>query len=560
MRIVGPTSGQHHLFLLSILSIFTFCMATTFALGYQGRRIVKGHSNNNLSISSAAPNSGSDAGGTTVTLSGSGFTSFASVYFGGIAAPSVAVVSSTELRAVTPAHASGTVSVAVSENSRNRYKQSATLASGFTYTSPTTLSISGASPAQGPTSGGTAVIITGKGFQAGAVVRFGGSQSAAVTVASSTQINAVSPAGSAGTVSITVTNPDTQSASLASGFTYTSPTTLSVSGASPAQGSTSGGTAVTLTGKGFQAGAVVRFGASQSTTVTVASSTQINAVSPAGSAGAVSITVTNPDTQSASLASGFTYTSPTTLSVSGASPAEGPTSGGTAVTLTGKGFQAGAIVRFGGSQSTAVTVASSTQINATSPPRSAGAVSITVTNPDTQSASLASGFTYSSAPSVSSISPNIGPVTGGTNVTMLGSGFQSGATMTFGGVAATSATMVSSTEIQAVSPVSLAGTVSIGVTNSDSQSGTLASGFSYFHTVTLSWTNSSSGASGFNVYRSSTSGGPYSRQNSTPLTGTTFSDNHVQAGQTYFYVTTAVNSSNEESGYSNQAQAIVPSP
>jgi hypothetical protein len=44
------------------------------------------------------------------------------------------------------------------------------------------------------------------------------------------------------------------------------------------------------------------------------------------------------------------------------------------------------------------------------------------------------------------------------------------------------------------------------------------------------------------------------------LSGTSFSDNQVQAGHTYFYVATAINGSNSESGYSSQAQAIVPSP
>ena len=183
MRIVESNSGQHHYFLVSILSILAFSMAASVALGRRGNGW--GNNRSQLSINSAAPNSGSDAGGTTVTLSGSGFTSSASVYFGGIAAQSVSVVSSTKLQAVTPAHASGTVSVAVTQSPHN---QSTTLASGFTFTSSTTLSVSGASPAQGSTSGGTAVTLTGKGFQAGATVRFGGSPSTAVTVASSTQI------------------------------------------------------------------------------------------------------------------------------------------------------------------------------------------------------------------------------------------------------------------------------------------------------------------------------------------------------------------------------------
>jgi IPT/TIG domain len=195
-----------------------------------------------------------------------------------------------------------------------------------------------------------------------------------------------------------------------------------------------------------------------------------------------------------------------------------------------------------------------------SPPESSGTVPITVTNTDAQSASLSSGFTYTSGPVVSSVSPNSGPVTGGTTVNILGSGFQSGASVTFGGIASNSVTLVSSTEIQAVTPVSSAGTVTIDVTNADSQSATLASAFTYFHTVTLAWACGSSGVAGFNVYRSSTSGGPYTRVNSNMVSGMSFSDNAVHEGQTYYYVTTAISSSNTESGFSNQTRAIVPSP
>ena len=151
-------------------------------------------------------------------------------------------------------------------------------------------------------------------------------------------------------------------------------------------------------------------------------------------------------------------------------------------------------------------------------------------------------------------------MTGGTTVTLLGSGFQSGASVTFGGIAAASVTLVSSSEIKAVTPVSPAATVSVAVTNTDSQTGTLGSAFTYFHTVGLAWTGSASTVSGYNVYRSSTSGGPYNLMNSSLLSGTTFTDNKVQAGQTYFYVTTAVNSNNVESTYSDQAQTTVPSP
>jgi len=272
----------------------------------------------------------------------------------------------------------------------------------------------------------------------------------------------------------------------------------------------------------------------------------------------VALNVTNTNGQYGSMPSAFTYTSAPTLS--SVSPNTGPVTGGTAATITGTGFQTGATVKFGSTLSTAVTVVSSTQINAMSPSGSSGSVALNVTNTNGQYGSMPSAFTYTSAPTLSSVSPNTGPVTGGTAVTILGSGFQSGTNVAFGGISAASVTFVSSTEIQAVSPSSAAGTVSIAIANSSSQTATLAAAFTFFHTVNLSWTGSISTISGYNVYRSSTSGGPYSKVNSALIPGTSFTDNSVQAGLTCFYVATAVDSSNKESGYSNQAQAIVPSP
>ncbi len=81
------------------------------------------------------------------------------------------------------------------------------------------------------------------------------------------------------------------------------------------------------------------------------------------------------------------------------------------------------------------------------------------------------------------------------------------------------------------------------------------------HSVSLSWTASSSlGILGYNVYRSLTSGGPYTKLNNTLISGTTYVDSAVVAGQTYYYVATAVGPGNVESAYSNQAAATIPSP
>jgi fibronectin type 3 domain-containing protein len=79
--------------------------------------------------------------------------------------------------------------------------------------------------------------------------------------------------------------------------------------------------------------------------------------------------------------------------------------------------------------------------------------------------------------------------------------------------------------------------------------------------VALSWTASTtSTVTGYNVYRGSVSGGPYVRVNSSPDAATTYTDSTVQAGQTLYYVVTAVDGSGDESAHSNQVQVVVPSP
>jgi len=78
------------------------------------------------------------------------------------------------------------------------------------------------------------------------------------------------------------------------------------------------------------------------------------------------------------------------------------------------------------------------------------------------------------------------------------------------------------------------------------------------YTVALSWNPSTSTVTGYNVYRGTQSGGPYSKLNSSLLPTDNYSDTTVRSGTTYYYVSTAVNSSNVESAYSNQATAAIP--
>jgi glucose/arabinose dehydrogenase len=279
-----------------------------------------------------------------------------------------------------------------------------------------------------------------------------------------------------GTVKPDSTNPSSDPA----------PTVTSIT---PSSGNINGGTAVTVMGTGFLAGATVKLGGTAATGVTLVSSTSITAVAPAHAAGAVNVLVTNTDAQSGTLTSGFTYnTAPVSNpapTVTTIAPNAGTINGGTAVTIRGTGFLAGATVKLGGTSATAVTVVNSTTISATTPAHAAGATSVVVTNTDAKAGTLNNGFTFNGppppnpAPTVTSITPNSGTTNGGTAVTIAGSGFLTGATVKMGGTNTQVLAVVNSTLITAIAPAHTAGAVDVVVTNTDSKTGTLTSGYTY---------------------------------------------------------------------------------
>jgi hypothetical protein len=168
--------------------------------------------------------------------------------------------------------------------------------------------------------------------------------------------------------------------------------------------------------------------------------------------------------------------------ISSISPNSGPASGGTGVTISGSSFTSPVHVSFGGVAAVSVTFNSSSSVTAITPGGAAGPVPVTVTNPDGTSATAT--FTYLAAPSITSISPVSGPSAGGTPITITGTGFQSGATVKVGGVAATSVSLLGSTTITATTPAHATGdqtsvAVDVVVSNPDGQSATTSNGFTY---------------------------------------------------------------------------------
>jgi PKD repeat protein len=154
--------------------------------------------------------------------------------------------------------------------------------------------------------------------------------------------------------------------------------------------------------------------------------------------------------------------------VAGVSPSAGPKAGGTSVTITGTNFTGATAVKFGFAGPTAsFHVDSPTQITATSPAASkTGYVNVTVTTPNGTSAAVtADRFTYKLLPTVTAVTPNHGPTTGGTSVVITGTGFTGASAVKFGFAGPATFHVDSPTQITATSPAaSKTGYVNVTVT------------------------------------------------------------------------------------------------
>ncbi len=181
---------------------------------------------------------------------------------------------------------------------------------------------------------------------------------------------------------------------------------------------------------------------------------------------------------------------PVLTSVSPNSGTQGQTL--SSVILTGSNFQSGATCNFGsGITVNSCAFNSATQLTASiaiSSAAAAGAHSVTVTNPGSQSSTLSNGFTVATAgpppaPALAGVNPNSGaPGQTLTSVILTGSNFQSGATCNFGsGITVNSCAFNSATQLTAgitIGSAATSGARNVTVANADGQSSTLSNAFS----------------------------------------------------------------------------------
>ncbi len=414
-------------------------------------------------ITDISSSSGSTLGGNTVTITGTNFTGATSVTFDGLAATSLNVVNSTTITCITPARTSaGTVDVIVTTGGGP-----STAYSQFTYITPP--NITSISQLTGSTTGGTSVTITGTNFTGATSVTFGGSAATSIDVVNSTTITCITPAHSAGAVNVIVTTIGGPSSAFSS-FTYITPPNITA--ISPLVGSTAGGNSITITGTNFTGETSVTFDGLAATTISVVNSTTITCITPAHINGAVGIIVTSEGRTSTAFSS-FTYITPPVIT--SILPSSGSTLGGTNVTITGTNFTGATSVTFDGLAATSLIVANSTTITCITPAHINGEVGIIVTTGGGPSATFSS-FTYNTPPSVTGISQLTGSTAGGTSVTITGTSFTGATSVTFGGVAATSLSIVDSTTITCITPArTTAGAVGVIVITGGGPSNTFSS-------------------------------------------------------------------------------------
>ncbi len=451
----------------------------------------------------ATPNSGQEAGGTMVTIAGTGFMldGYTQVSFGDHQSNNVlvkdAVDGSRYIICQTPGHAPGTVDIVVT----NPGNTTGTLAGGFTYLPQTPPSLVSVTPGEGSTLGGDSVTLYGTGFTPyqPLQVTFGGMYTSSYYVQAVDDHTLIcsTPVHAAGEVDVAVIAADGTTGVLPGGFLYVDAPPPTIDTVSPDADLTTGGTAITVTGTGFCAsynysGSVkVLLGGVEAFSVYASSSSHIVCYTPVHSPGPVDVEIVNPDGKRAVLPGGFTYVDAPSPHPLGLTPAHGLTLGGATVSISGSDFCTNGYtptkVLFGEVESTSVSAWNISAIQCKTPPHAPGTVDVTVVNPDGKVGVIPGGFTYLATmnPVISRLGESLGYATGGSSLAIYGTDFSlSGTTrVTFDGAEAVNVRVYDAgdgtMEIACRTPHHAPGMVDVTVFNPGGGEATLHSAYLY---------------------------------------------------------------------------------
>ncbi|MHB9008239.1 MAG: IPT/TIG domain-containing protein [Limisphaerales bacterium] len=250
------------------------------------------------------------------------------------------------------------------------------------------------------------------------------------------------------------------------------PPPLRVLDVRPRGGPVDGGTDVRLAGSGFDADAEIRFADRlvPPGQTRFLSSGDLLAVAPPGGPGAVTVSVRNPRTGETAVApAAYEYGTPLLLppTISGAEPTLGPLAGGNLLEIRGANFVEGTRARIGGHPALSTRRDSPLLLTVQLPAGEIGSADLEVTNPDGATGILVDGYNYGERPpEVWTVVPRFGPVAGGTKLTIVGTGFETGAAVNLGDQPAEGVQFGSAQVLTATAPpVALPGPVDLTVRN-----------------------------------------------------------------------------------------------
>ncbi|WP_088001122.1 IPT/TIG domain-containing protein [Gottfriedia solisilvae] len=391
-------------------------------------------------------------------------------------------INSTQLNIKVPA---ATVEGLTSISLENPDGTHLTLNDAYTYDPPikTDVQLDSISPAEGPLSGGTIVTLTGKNIDQNVKVYVGTQLIPLNMYYSKIGARIIMPASTiAGSVDITLENPDGTRSTLTNAFTYIAPPPAKapvITSISQIEGYLIGGDIIYVNGENFVSGITAKLGNVNAQVLNFYNDKQIRIKVPTGAQlGSVDLTLTNPDAQSGSLANAYTYIEPPkppAPTITAITPNNGTKIGGDIINIDGTNFVNGLTVKFNGVDAKILNYYSATKIRIQVPASSIiGAVDVTLTNPDGQSVTLSQGYTYTVAqPTITSLTPNNGALAGGELIYLNGTNFFSGLTVTVGGKNAPVVNFYSSSSIRIQIPAGTsAGTVPVVLTNPDGTTAT----------------------------------------------------------------------------------------
>ncbi|MEU3613381.1 tubulin-like doman-containing protein [Streptomyces sp. NPDC006872] len=309
-------------------------------------------------------------------------------------------------------------------------------------------------PNSGPAIGGTEVLVTGSGFTADTVILVAG-KPIPTTVLDETTMRFRTSTGVPGPATANATDGEQTSNPL----TFTFLREPSVTSMIPEAVPSTGGTEVTVTGTGLTGVSAIDTDGATPEIVTHSDST-LTFTAPDHEVGRVPATLIGPDVVR-TLAGVLTYIPPAPQ-VTNLAPDEGTMTGGTHVTISGTDLGSVRTVTFAATPAAAVTRVDDQTIIAVAPPTtSAGIVSIAVSS---LGGSDTAEYRYLPVPTISRIEPSVGPIKGGTTVTLHGTGFSGATAVTFDGLGGRDLHVIDDNTIAVEAPPHVAGTVEVSVT------------------------------------------------------------------------------------------------